>query len=100
MKAYAQLSYLQRAYTQGSYTWWAGAYTQGACILGTYPEGLVHGGLYTRSFIQRASPWGWVEGFFLFITTCFFWQIGAHGKPVVFLHPKDCGGVLVELEEE
>ncbi|KXJ25944.1 methylmalonyl-CoA epimerase, mitochondrial [Exaiptasia diaphana] len=27
-------------------------------------------------------------------------KIGAHGKPVVFLHPKDCGGVLVELEEE
>ncbi|XP_005987806.1 methylmalonyl-CoA epimerase, mitochondrial [Latimeria chalumnae] len=26
-------------------------------------------------------------------------KIGAHGKPVVFLHPKDCGGVLVELEE-
>ncbi|XP_078276433.1 methylmalonyl-CoA epimerase, mitochondrial [Rhinoraja longicauda] len=26
-------------------------------------------------------------------------QIGAHGKPVIFLHPKDCGGVLVELEE-
>ena len=26
-------------------------------------------------------------------------QIGAHGKPVVFLHPKDCNGVLVELEE-
>ena len=26
-------------------------------------------------------------------------QIGAHGKPVVFLHPKDCGGVLIELEE-
>ena len=24
---------------------------------------------------------------------------GAHGKPVVFLHPKDCAGVLVELEE-
>jgi methylmalonyl-CoA/ethylmalonyl-CoA epimerase len=22
-------------------------------------------------------------------------KIGAHGKPVVFLHPKDCGGVLV-----
>lgn len=28
-----------------------------------------------------------------------FLQIGAHGKPVVFLHPKDCGGVLVEIEE-
>ena len=27
-------------------------------------------------------------------------QIGAHGKPVVFLHPKDCDGVLVELEQE
>ncbi|XP_029431643.1 methylmalonyl-CoA epimerase, mitochondrial isoform X3 [Rhinatrema bivittatum] len=26
-------------------------------------------------------------------------KIGAHGKPVIFLHPKDCGGVLVELEE-
>ncbi|TPX68676.1 methylmalonyl-CoA epimerase [Chytriomyces confervae] len=26
-------------------------------------------------------------------------KIGAHGKPVVFLHPKDCGGVLVELEQ-
>ena len=24
---------------------------------------------------------------------------GAHGKPVLFLHPKDCGGTLVELEE-
>lgn len=23
-------------------------------------------------------------------------KIGAHGLPVVFLHPKDCGGVLVE----
>ncbi len=27
-------------------------------------------------------------------------KIGAHGKPVVFLHPKDCGGVLVELEQK
>ncbi|XP_045156453.2 methylmalonyl-CoA epimerase, mitochondrial-like isoform X1 [Mercenaria mercenaria] len=26
-------------------------------------------------------------------------RIGAHGKPVVFLHPKDCNGTLVELEE-
>ncbi|CAD5111715.1 DgyrCDS1006 [Dimorphilus gyrociliatus] len=26
-------------------------------------------------------------------------RIGAHGKPVIFLHPKDCDGVLVELEE-
>uniref|UniRef100_H2XQG7 Methylmalonyl-CoA epimerase, mitochondrial n=2 Tax=Ciona intestinalis TaxID=7719 RepID=H2XQG7_CIOIN len=26
-------------------------------------------------------------------------KIGAHGKPVVFCHPKDCGGVLLELEE-
>lgn len=26
-------------------------------------------------------------------------KIGAHEKPVIFLHPKDCGGVLVELEQ-
>lgn len=27
-------------------------------------------------------------------------KIGAHGKPVVFLHPKSMNGVLVELEQE
>lgn len=26
-------------------------------------------------------------------------KIGAHGKPVVFVHPKDVGGVLTELEQ-
>ena len=26
-------------------------------------------------------------------------KIGAHGKPVLFLHPKDSGGVLIELEQ-
>ena len=26
-------------------------------------------------------------------------QIGAHGKPVLFLHPKDLFGTLVELEQ-
>ena len=26
-------------------------------------------------------------------------KIGAHGKPVLFLHPKDFCGTLVELEE-
>ena len=26
-------------------------------------------------------------------------KIGAHNKPVIFLHPKDCGGVLVEMEQ-
>ncbi len=26
-------------------------------------------------------------------------KIGAHGKPVIFLHPKDCNGILVEIEE-
>jgi len=24
---------------------------------------------------------------------------GAHGKPVIFIHPKDCNGTLVELEQ-
>jgi methylmalonyl-CoA/ethylmalonyl-CoA epimerase len=26
-------------------------------------------------------------------------SIGAHGKPVLFLHPKDFAGTLIELEE-
>jgi methylmalonyl-CoA/ethylmalonyl-CoA epimerase len=26
-------------------------------------------------------------------------KIGAHGRPVIFLHPKDTGGLLIELEE-
>lgn len=26
-------------------------------------------------------------------------KIGAHGKPVVFLHPKDFSGTLIELEQ-
>lgn len=26
-------------------------------------------------------------------------KIGAHGNPVIFLHPKDCQGFLTELEE-
>ena len=26
-------------------------------------------------------------------------KIGAHGKPVLFLHPKDFCGTLVELEQ-
>ena len=27
-------------------------------------------------------------------------RIGAHGVPVIFVHPKDMGGVLVELMQE
>ena len=26
-------------------------------------------------------------------------KIGAHGKPVLFLHPKDFSGTLIEIEE-
>jgi methylmalonyl-CoA/ethylmalonyl-CoA epimerase len=26
-------------------------------------------------------------------------KIGAHGKPVLFLHPKDFDGCLIELEQ-
>jgi methylmalonyl-CoA/ethylmalonyl-CoA epimerase len=26
-------------------------------------------------------------------------SIGAHGKPVIFMHPKDFNGTLVELEQ-
>ncbi|XP_039265100.2 ethylmalonyl-CoA/methylmalonyl-CoA epimerase-like [Styela clava] len=27
-------------------------------------------------------------------------KIGAHNKPVIFCHPKDCDGILLELEQE
>lgn len=27
-------------------------------------------------------------------------KTGAHGKPVIFLHPKDCLGTLIEFEEK
>jgi len=27
-------------------------------------------------------------------------KLGAHGKPVLFLHPKDFNGTLIELEEK
>ncbi len=27
-------------------------------------------------------------------------KVGAHGKPVLFLHPKDFNGTLIELEQE
>jgi len=27
-------------------------------------------------------------------------KIGAHGKPVVFIHPKEFNGVLLELEQK
>ena len=26
-------------------------------------------------------------------------KTGAHGKPILFLHPKDCNGTLIEFEE-
>ena len=26
-------------------------------------------------------------------------KIGAHGKPVLFIHPKDMNGTLIELEQ-
>jgi methylmalonyl-CoA/ethylmalonyl-CoA epimerase len=26
-------------------------------------------------------------------------RIGAHGKPVIFLHPRDFAGTLIELEQ-
>ena len=35
----------------------------------------------------------------IFITGTGKPRTGAHGKPVVFLHPKSCNGTLIELEE-
>jgi methylmalonyl-CoA/ethylmalonyl-CoA epimerase len=30
---------------------------------------------------------------------CSATKIGAHGKPVLFLHPKDFAGTLIEIEQ-
>ena len=57
--------------------------TGSTVLLFTAAEGLIDAGVVVK----------------LLLLLCCLLQVGAHGKPVVFLHPKDCGGVLVELEE-
>ena len=49
---------------------------------------LAGGGAWLASFASGARVLGDGEP-----------RIGAHGKPVLFLHPKDFNGTLIELEQ-
>lgn len=68
-----------------------------AKFLGQHPQGALHhlcfevGDLAAaRDQLQRAGTRVLGDG---------EPKIGAHGKPVVFLNPKDCAGILIELEQ-
>ena len=59
------------------------------------PDGGMHHICYEVSDIEAASAKLEREG----ARTLGPVKIGAHGNPVVFLHPKDFDGTLIELEE-
>lgn len=61
------------------------------------PSGGVHHICYGVDNIQKASETLLGQGTHLLGNGEA--KIGAHGKPVIFLHPKSCNGVLIELEE-
>ncbi|MBF0183338.1 MAG: methylmalonyl-CoA epimerase [Magnetococcales bacterium] len=60
------------------------------------PSGGMHHVCYEVADIQAALQTLQEQGIRVLDPTP---KIGAHGKPVVFLHPKEMGGVLVELEQ-
>ena len=59
------------------------------------PDGGIHHLCYEVEDIQAAYKNLQAQG----MRVLGEWKIGAHGKPVVFLHPKDCLGTLIELEQ-
>ena len=66
-------------------------------FLNKYPAGGVHHLCYEVKDITEARDRLVVEG--ARILGDGMPRIGAHGKPVLFLHPKDFCGTLVELEQ-
>jgi methylmalonyl-CoA/ethylmalonyl-CoA epimerase len=61
------------------------------------PSGGIHHVCYEVDDIHAACAQMRAEG--ATITGTGEPRIGAHGKPVVFLHPKDFNGTLIELEQ-
>ena len=61
------------------------------------PAGAVHHLCYEVDDIEAASRW--LAGRGMRILGDGKPKIGAHGKPVLFLHPKDSIGALIELEQ-
>ena len=68
-----------------------------AKFLENNPSGGIHHVCYEVEDIQAAIKTLTAEG--LRVLGDGTPKIGAHGLPVVFLHPKDMNGVLTELEE-
>ena len=68
-----------------------------AAFLARSPEGGVHHLCYEVADIAAAAERMRADG--ARVLGDGHPKIGAHGKPVLFLHPKDFAGTLVELEE-
>ncbi len=66
-------------------------------FLNKNPKGGIHHVCYEVEDIEAACAKMRAEG--ATITGTGKPRIGAHGKPVVFLHPKDFNGTLIELEQ-
>ncbi len=68
-----------------------------AAFLGKYPSGGIHHLCYEVDDILAARDRLQAEG--ARVLGDGTPKIGAHGKPVLFLHPKDFNGCLIELEQ-
>ena len=68
-----------------------------AAFLGRNPDGGIHHVCYEVEDIREARDWLVAAG--ARVLGSGEPRIGAHGKPVLFLHPKDFLGTLVELEQ-
>lgn len=66
-----------------------------ARFLQANPQGGQHHLCYEVPDIDEAVAWFKAKG----VRVLGEPRIGAHGTPIVFLHPKDMGGVLTELME-
>ncbi|HRE60605.1 MAG TPA: methylmalonyl-CoA epimerase [Micropepsaceae bacterium] len=66
-------------------------------FLNKNPKGGIHHVCYEVEDIHAACAKMRAEG--ATITGTGEPKIGAHGKPVIFLHPKDFNGTLIELEQ-
>ena len=68
-----------------------------ANFLSRHPDGGVHHLCYEVEDILEASEQLKAKG--IRILGDGKLKVGAHGKPVLFLHPKDFNGTLIEIEE-
>jgi methylmalonyl-CoA/ethylmalonyl-CoA epimerase len=74
-----------------------GANSPIANFLAKHPSGGIHHVCYEVADILAARDQMRAKG--ATITGTGEPKIGAHGKPVIFMHPKDFNGTLIELEQ-